>query len=166
VGFIRKLPHTLVAAFRSTLESALHDDVLIHLIDASHPMALEHAETTRMLLHELDANEESILTVLNKSDLCKEQSVLNQLKLKYPKTVVISATEREGFDALMQLMMKELSEKRVKVKLQIPQSRYDLVASLRERAHVLYEEYEGNDVIILAEMAKIDLYLFDSYIIN
>ena len=69
VGFIRKLPHTLVAAFRSTLEAAVHDDVLLHLIDVSHPMAFEQAKTTRELLRELGAEESSIITVLNKVDL-------------------------------------------------------------------------------------------------
>jgi len=166
VGFIRKIPHTLVAAFRSTLESALHDDVILHLIDASHPLCLEQAETTRKLLHELNGNEDSIITVLNKCDLCEDDAMINRLKIRYPKTAVISATNQTGFDELMQLMMKELSEKKSKVKLKIPQSRYDLVALLRERANVLYEEYEDNDVVILAELPKTDLYHFESYVVE
>jgi GTP-binding protein HflX len=166
VGFIRKLPHTLVAAFRSTLEAALHDDVLLHLIDASHPMCIEQAETTHQLLRELGAHQGSIITVLNKVDLCEDQSRLQQLKIKYPKTVVISATQRTGFDELMQMMMRELSEKRSKIKLRIPQSRYDLVAHLKAHAHILNEEYEENDVILSVELSKADLPPYTSYIIS
>ncbi|MCC5832151.1 MAG: GTPase HflX [Chlamydiales bacterium] len=164
VGFIRKLPHTLVAAFRSTLEAALHDDVLLHLIDASHPLAEEHAETTRALLKELDAQEESIITVLNKVDLCKDRQMIDRLRIRFPKTVTISATHAIGFDELAQMMMRELQEKRKIVKLKIPQSEYALVATLRREGNILYEEYEENDILLRAEVPIILLHRFDEYL--
>ncbi len=163
VGFIRKLPHTLVAAFRSTLEAALHDDVLLHLVDVSHPLAEEHAKTTRQLLKDLDAQDESIITVLNKIDLCTDRSMIDRLRILYPKTVAISATERSGFDELAQMMMQELAQRRVVVKLKIPQSEYALVAVLKREGRVLYEEYEQNDVIIRAEVPIVLLHRLDSY---
>ncbi|MCH9628040.1 MAG: GTPase HflX [Chlamydiales bacterium] len=163
VGFIRKLPHTLVAAFRSTLEAALHDDVLLHLVDVSHPLAEEHAKTTRHLLKELDAQEESIITVLNKADLCTDRSMMDRLRILYPKTVVISATGRTGFDELAQTMMQELAERRKVVKLKIPQSEYALVAVLKREGQILYEEYEENDVIIRAEVPIVLLHRLDPY---
>jgi GTPase len=164
VGFIRKLPHTLVAAFRSTLEAALHDDVLLHLIDASHPLAEEHAETTRSLLKELDAQDESIITVLNKTDRCNDRQMLDRLHILYPKTVAISATEGTGFEELANMMMRELEEKRKIVKLKIPQSEYALVAILRREGNVLFEEYEENDVVVRAEVPIALLHRFDAYI--
>lgn len=166
VGFIRKLPHTLVAAFRSTLEAALHDDVLLHLIDVSHPMAVEQAETTNKLLQELGGHQDSMITVLNKCDLCEDESRVQLFKIKYPKSVVISATQGIGFDELMELMMKELSENKKRVKLRIPQSRYDLVAHLKGHAHLLYEEYEENDVVLMVELAKTELHSYASYIVD
>lgn len=166
VGFIRKLPHTLVAAFRSTLEAALHDDVLLHLVDASHPLAEEHAETTRALLRELNAQEDSILTVLNKTDRCSDRQMLDRLRVRFPKTVMISATERTGFEELAQMMMRELQEKRKIVKLKIPQSEYALVAILRREGNVLYEEYEENDVVLRAEVPITLLHRFDEYLVE
>ena len=68
VGFIRKLPHLLVAAFKSTLEEAIEADILLHLVDASHPMAEEQAETTHEVLKELGAGKKPVITVLNKMD--------------------------------------------------------------------------------------------------
>lgn len=165
VGFIRKLPHTLVAAFRSTLESALHDDVLLHLIDASHPMCVEQAETTMQLLEELGAKKDTIITVLNKCDLCTDESRLQMLRIKYPKSVVISAAQKIGFHELTELMMKEIAEKRSRVKLRIPQNRYDLVAHLRKNAHILYEEYEENDVILSVELPKLELHSYEKFVI-
>ena len=164
VGFIRKIPHTLVAAFRSTLEAALHDDVLLHLIDASHPLAEEHAIVTRKLLKDLKAEEAPIITVLNKADACEDKTRLEKLKRLYPKTVVISATERTGLENLVEIMMQELSSLRKVVKLKIPQSEYALVADIRRVGHVLYEEYEDNDVLIRAEIPLYSLHKFEPYL--
>ena len=90
VGFIRKIPHTLVAAFKSTLEEALYADILLHLIDVSHPKAEEQAQETIKVLKELGATDQPILTVLNKIDQASRAAAL-KLRIKYPKTVGISA---------------------------------------------------------------------------
>lgn len=164
VGFIRKLPHTLVAAFRSTLEAALQDDVLLHLIDASHPLAEEHAETTRTLLKELNAQDESIITVLNKIDRCEHQKMIDRLKIRYPKSVPISATQRSGFDELAQMMMRELEARRKILKLKIPQSEYALVAILKREGSVLYEEYDENAIFLRAQVPIALLHHFNSYL--
>lgn len=163
VGFIRKLPHSLVAAFRSTLEAALHDDVLLHLIDVSHPLAEEHADTTHQLLKELNAKEPAILTVLNKVDACQDRSLIDRLRLRFPKTVLISALNQEGFEQLMQMMMQEISLLRQLMKLRIPQSEYPLVASIRREGRVIYEEYEENEIIIKAEIPLNLAHKFDPY---
>jgi GTPase len=152
VGFIRKLPTTLVAAFRSTLEATLHDDVLIHLIDASHPCAEEHAETTYQVLKELDVKKEAVITVLNKVDLCKDQSAIDRLRIKYPKTVLISAKEETGFEDLNEAMMQELGHRRRVMTLRIPQKDYALVTQLHRDGYVHYEEYENNDVVVHADV--------------
>lgn len=95
VGFIRKLPHLLVAAFKSTLEEAIQAEILLHLVDASHPMALEQAETSFQVLKELNAADKPVITVLNKVDLCENSDVLRRLRIAYPKTVQISALEKQ-----------------------------------------------------------------------
>jgi GTPase len=163
VGFIRKLPHTLVAAFRSTLEAALHDDVLIHLVDISHPLAEEQAQTTHQLLKELNAEKTSLITVLNKADQCHDRGRIDRLRLLYPKTVVISALHKTGFNELMQMMMQEIASFRQIIKLRIPQSEYALVAIIKREGNILYEEYEGNEILIRAEIPLSLAHKFETY---
>ncbi len=154
VGFIRKLPHTLVAAFRSTLEEATHTDILLHLIDASSPMAEAQAEATHGILKELGADKHPIITVLNKIDACPNPLILHKLRIKYPKTVAISALNGTGFDDLTEVMIKEISSMRKLVKLRIPQSHYALVSELMRIGKVLSSEYEGNDVLLEVEIPR------------
>lgn len=164
VGFIRKLPHHLVEAFKSTLESALSDDVLLHIVDASHPMAKEHIETTLRILREMGADKKPRITILNKCDLVKDPISLNYLRFMVPKTVTLSAITREGFDLLYQALKEELAAGCVKTKLRIPQKDYDIVTKVYSLGnHVHYEEYEENDVILLVDLAREQVSLFEKY---
>lgn len=151
VGLIRKLPHTLVAAFRSTLEAAVHDDLLLHLIDVSHPAAEAQAETTHRLLQEL-GQEGTILTVLNKIDQCTDPVLLTRMRIKYPKTVSISARTGEGLETLQQLIIEELSHRREEMRLKIPQADYRLVSLVHREGRMICEEYVDNDVIMRVEV--------------
>jgi len=148
VGFIRKLPHLLVAAFKSTLEEALFADIIIHLVDASHPMAEEQADATFEVLKELNAEEKPIITVLNKIDQCQHKSMLDKMRIKYRKTVAISALKKMGFDDLEELMIQEISEQRRTVLMKIPQSEYKLVSEVIRSGTVLMQEYEENNIIL------------------
>lgn len=152
VGFIRKLPHLLVAAFRSTLEESLQADILIHLVDASHPMALEQAKTTHEVLKELNAADRPILTVLNKMDRAQDKALAERLHLTYPKTVQISALTRQGFDKLEDLLIDELAHQRKRLTLIVPQSEYGVVAEVMRQGHILRQDYEDNDVRLLVEL--------------
>jgi GTP-binding protein HflX len=152
VGFIRKIPHTLVAAFKSTLEEAIHTDILLHLIDASHPQAEQQAESTVEVLNELGAAGRPTITVLNKIDLCENPLVLQKLRMKYPKTVAISALHGTGFDQLLEIMTQEISLLRKLIKARIPQSHYVLVSELMREGRVIRCEYEENDIVIEAEI--------------
>jgi GTP-binding protein HflX len=157
VGFIRKIPHTLVAAFKSTLEEAVHTDILLHLIDVSHPQAIEQAEATIEVLKELGAADHPIITVLNKIDACQDPMILTKLRLKFPKTVQISALHRTGLDELSDVMIEELSRLRKTFSLRIPQSQYALVAELMKEGRVIFSDYEENDVLLKIEIpAKLE----------
>lgn len=152
VGFIRKLPHLLVAAFKSTLEEAIQADILLHLVDVSHPMAEEQAKTTFEVLHELGAKDKPIITVLNKIDKCSDQTMITKLRLQYPKTVPISALNGTGFDELQEQMIVELSKQRKHVTLRIPQSDYAAVSEVMRLGNILSQTYDENDVLL-----KVDL---------
>jgi GTP-binding protein HflX len=152
VGFIRKLPHLLVAAFKSTLEEAIQADILLHLVDVSHPMALEQAETTFEVLKELKAEEKLVITLLNKVDACKDMAIIDQLCIKYPRTVRISALQHTGFEELQELMIQELSNQRGVVTLRIPQADYAVVSEVIRSGKVLKQDYEDNDVLLCVEL--------------
>lgn len=152
VGFIRKLPHLLVAAFKSTLEEALQADILLHLIDASHPMAIEQAKATCEVLEELKASDKPTIVVLNKLDKCQDLAQVNQLRMLYPKTVRISALTGEGFAELQEMMVQELAKRRRIISLRIPQSDYAAVSEAMKVGNVLMQDYEDNDVLL-----KVDL---------
>ncbi|MBN4066775.1 GTPase HflX [Simkania negevensis] len=164
VGFIRKLPHQLVAAFKSTLEESLYADILLHVVDAAHPAALEHIDTTMEVLKELGAADKPMITILNKNDLCAEGMGITRLKLKLPRPVQLSALKKSGFDELEQRMIEELSKNRTTLKLRIPQSQYHLVSTLIRKGNVHYQDYEDNDIVMRVEMPNFMLSQVEPYL--
>lgn len=148
VGFIRKLPHLLVAAFKSTLEESMEADILLHLIDASHPMAEEQAETTHEVLKELGAGKKPIITVINKIDQVTSPSLVHRLRMTYPKNVLISALKKTGFDELQEKMIHELGTLRKIVYVRIPQKEYGIVTEIIRSGKIISQDYDENDVIM------------------
>jgi GTP-binding protein HflX len=152
VGFIRKIPHTLVAAFKSTLEETVHTDILLHLIDISHPQAEAQAEETVRVLQTLGATDHPIITVLNKIDEATTSLAAAKLRLKYPKTIQISALKGEGFDHLLEMMTEAIASLRKRFRLRIPQSHYALVSELMEAGRVISSDYVDNDIVMEVEI--------------
>lgn len=149
VGFIRKIPHQLVAAFKSTLEEAVQADILLHIIDASNPHAAMQAEATLEVLKELGAAKHPIITVLNKID--RVEGPIG-LRFKFPNTVAISALNQLGFDELMEKMTREIALLRKVVKLRVPQSHYALVTEIMGEGKVISCDYEENDILLEIEI--------------
>ncbi len=167
VGFIRKLPHLLVAAFRSTLEEAIHADIILHVIDSTHFAALEHAETTRLVLDDLDAAKTPQIVVLNKIDKVEspdERMTFLKLKLKFSRAKCISAASREGIDALQEEIIDRLKERRTTLQLRIPQKDYHVLASALREGNVLKQEYEENDVLVDLEVPADTSFRFSKYV--
>lgn len=152
VGFIRKLPHLVVAAFKSTLEEALIADILLHVVDASHPAAIEQSKTTYEVLKQLGAEDKNIITVLNKMDQCCDPDYLAKFRVLYPKTIPVSALTGEGFDDLKIQMVEELSKQRKLITLRIPQSDYAVVSQVMRDGHIIHQEYDENDVILKVDI--------------
>lgn len=152
VGFIRKLPHLLVAAFKSTLEEAVQADFLLHIVDISHPMAEEQAAATIEVLKELGAKDKTIITVLNKVDRCQDRTKIIRLKTLYPRTVEISALKKEGLQELEDLMIEEINKRCRIVQLQIPQSAYADVSAIMQNGRILHTDYIDNDILLKVEL--------------
>lgn len=154
VGFIRKLPHLLVAAFKSTLDEALTADILLHVVDASHQAAIEQSKTTFEVLKELGAEEKSIITVINKADALYDPSYPLKIRLLYPKTVIVSAKTGEGFEELQKMMIEELSKLRQVIQLRLPQSDYAVVNQVLREGRIIEQEYEENDILMKVDISN------------
>ncbi len=109
VGFIQRLPTSLVKAFRSTLEELVQADLILHVIDPNHPACFEHIDTVYDILTELDAYKKPIITVINKIDLVKDEKLLAGMLKKIPNPVKISALERKGFGGLLSKIQEILT---------------------------------------------------------
>lgn len=152
VGFIRKLPHDLVEAFKATLEEAVLADFLIHVIDASNEDAEEHIIATNTVLAELGADKKRTLTIFNKTDKVEDQRVLTKLRSLIPDSHFISVKDTSGIDKLVKDMEDILEEDLDQTELQIPAERYDIIALLHRTSHIFEEEFKGNTVNIRASV--------------
>ncbi len=148
VGLIRRLPHHLVEAFKSTLEQAATADILLNVCDASSGEAREHLEVTNSLLQELGAAGHPVIPVLNKWDAVENPEFAPHL----PGAVRISALKGEGIDQLLKAIEENLPEKTFPVDLLLPFSKTGLAARLREEGAVLSEEYVPEGLRISAQV--------------
>ena len=105
VGFLNELPHHLIEAFKATLEEVTNANLILHLVDASHPKAVEQAQATYKVLEEIGAGKKPIITVLNKIDKVTEPDKIERLKRHFKEAVAISALKREGFDKLIDAIL-------------------------------------------------------------
>ena len=154
VGLIRRLPHKLVEAFKSTLEEAAEATVILNVCDASDEHCAEHLEVTRKLLNELGCEGKPIVSVMNKCDLVGDIYAMPT----FGKTVMISAKEQKGFDELLDAVLKELPPTRRKAELLIPFSAGAMAAKIRNEGVVEEEEYkpEGLYMRAIVEMTLLD----------
>ena len=167
VGFIRKLPTTLVEAFKSTLEEAQLADFLIHVVDVSHPQCHDHIRTTNEVLKELDALEKPTLLVLNKCDRLEETwGLLAQFEEYADKVVLTSATEGTGLQLMVEHLAGFLASELRNVFLRLPASRYDLISEVHREAEVLDKGFdeEGN-TLLYASFPQRFFYKVEPYVV-
>ncbi len=146
VGFINKLPHGFVDAFKSTLEEVQEADLLLHVVDASDPLATEHMQVVERVLGELEVRDTPRLLVFNKVD----RLPAGQGPPFASESCAISALKGEGIEALRQAIEHALQSRREHLHLRLPASRGDLVALLRRSGAVLQADYDGDEVEITA----------------
>ncbi len=159
VGLIRRLPHHLVEAFKSTLEEAACADIIIHVCDVSDPDAPEKADVTLKTLAELGAAEIPVVTVLNKCDKISENIPADD------KTAKISALRNEGIDELLEKISKNLTQTSRRMKLLLPYDKAGYTAQLRENGKVFAEEYTENgiavdalvDIMLIKQMSEYEV---------
>ncbi len=155
VGFIRNLPHDLVASFRSTLSEAREADMVLHVVDCSHPHAADHIGVVRDVLEELDIHPEQSILVMNKIDALDDPTAPVRLANGEPY-VAVSAATGEGIDRLRDDLAAFIEADMVELELRIPQANGRLVSLAHEHGEVLDTRYEGNDVILSVRMSTVE----------
>ncbi|MBO5900660.1 MAG: GTPase HflX [Lentisphaeria bacterium] len=155
VGFVRKLPHQLIEAFKSTLEEAVLADILLLVLDISSPDIDMEWETTLSVLKELGADEKKILVIFNKTDLIDEERdavKLARLRGLFPQALYVSGMTGAGLDELRNKLADFAGGSRGLIKVLIPPERYDLIAFAHASGDIYEEEFtqEGNASILLA----------------
>lgn len=144
VGFIRKLPHGLVEAFKATLEEVVNADLLLHVVDLSHPQAESQIAAVDHVLGEIGAAGKPVLQVFNKVDRFAEREPVGRWLERFPGSVAVSACTQEGFAALMAELGTRLRPIRDLLALAIPHEEAALVSRLHEVGQIIESHYEGD----------------------
>ena len=166
VGFIRKLPHGLVEAFKATLEEVVRADLLLHVVDISHPQAEEQIAAVDSVLKEIGADEKSTVMVFNKTDRLESGGALNRLQERYPHAVAISATTGEGISSLLAEIGTQLRPKREFLELRIPHEQSAAIARLHKVGQVIERRYSGKTARFKARIPPHHHAEFAAFIVN
>ncbi|MEO6053868.1 MAG: GTPase HflX [Chthoniobacterales bacterium] len=152
VGFIRKLPHTVIESFKATLEEVGLADLLIHIVDVSHPQFHEQMEAVDKVLLELGADGKQTLLVFNKIDCLSCPEIAESLVHRYPGSVAVSVKHDQGIDALIDELEARLSAWRLKVEFRIPITESALLAEVHRAGHVLSIKYDEDIAVMHAHI--------------
>ncbi len=146
VGFIRKLPHHLIEAFRSTLEEAKYADIILHVVDASNPQVDEQMHIVYETLQNLDVKNKPIITAFNKQDKIEEGSILRDFKAD--KVVPISAKTGEGLDKLLEVIEEVLRQQKIYIEKTYSYEEAGKIQQIRKYGELLLEEYTQDGIFV------------------
>ena len=152
VGFLRKLPHTLIESFKATLEEVSEADLLIHVVDLSHPRVDEHIEAVNTVMKELGAFGKQTLLVFNKIDAVANAEHVEVYLKRFPGSVAISARTGAGVTSWCRRLQDELASWRLRSRFRVPLTESGLIAEIHRIGHVLELRYEGDSAMIVAHV--------------
>ena len=151
VGFVRSLPHQLVEAFRSTLEEVGEADLLLHVVDGSHPDPEGQISAVREVLSEVGGDQIKEVIVINKADVA-DPEVLDRLRRREKHSIAVSARTGEGIDELRELIAGELPKPQIEVEALVPYHRGDLLSRLHEEGEILESEHVADGTRVRARV--------------
>ena len=154
VGFVKSLPHQLVASFKATLEEAINADLLLHIVDVSNPEALKQIESVNSVLAEIGCNEAPTLIVFNKVDIVKKVGELEMLQTLFPDAVCISARRSLGLEQLSEAVSAKYKGDELLLRVVSSQSNGKVQSFLRAYGRVLTEQYKDGSVLIDAKLGR------------
>lgn len=155
VGFLAELPHQLIEAFKATLEEAVQADLLLHVLDASHPQVYEHYQAVLRVLEELGIKDKPVITALNKIDLLDDKMWLEKLKGDFPNPVAISAKLKTNFDLLLAKIEESFSARMLKLEVLVPHQRMDIIDLFYRQGKVNKIEYLQKGIRVKISLPKI-----------
>jgi GTP-binding protein HflX len=156
VGFIQKLPTQLIAAFRATLEEVTEANLMLHVVDITHPNALEQAEAVEDTLAELEATTAPIITVLNKIDaFTGDAEAMQAVLAEHPDSVAVSAKTAVGIEALLARIERVLEEFMIPIEVDIPYANGNLVSLLYEQGIVETESHDESGTHMVARLTRL-----------
>ena len=150
VGFLHNLPHHLIEAFKATLEDVREADLLIHVLDVSHPLRYSYYESVNQALLELECQGKNIITALNKIDKLEDQSWIERYKQDFPESLVISGLKKENLEQLLAAISQKVAKTMERVELTIPLDKMGLVDMIYKEGKVEKARYTSKSVIINA----------------
>ena len=165
VGFIRRLPHGLVEAFKATLEEVVVADFLVHVVDVTNPNFEEHHATTLAVLGELGAGDQTVVTVFNKIDAATPPMRQRARRL-VPEALFVSAQTREGLDSLEARCLELIAEAHASTELLVPHQRYDVIARLHATGHVQSEEQLDDGVRLIGRYPPTQAAFFAPFVVK
>lgn len=148
VGFIRNLPHHLVASFRATLEETSQARLLLHVVDASDPLALDHIQSVQRVLEEIGCDNKPTLMVLNKIDRLADPAEIQILRSKFARSVPVSAHSGEGIHDLQEEVMGFVSHAMVPLKVRVSSANGRFLAWLGAHAEILLQRIEDDEIFL------------------
>jgi GTP-binding protein HflX len=156
VGFIRDLPHHLVASFKATLSEARHAKLLLHVVDASNPQAEDHIRAVKTVLKELECDNKPVILVLNKIDLLADRSTLQVLEAHHPRAVAVSGLTGEGIDKLEDAVMAALAAEFADAEIIAEAGNGKVLAFLNANSEVYRQEFleDSNQVVIRCHLPR------------
>ena len=152
VGFIRKLPTTVIESFKATLEELKSADLLVHVVDLSHPQWEEHIVATEEVIRELEADGKHTLIVFNKIDRLANAEAVDAALARHPHSVAISVKTGENLEQFVDELQNQLSAWRLRQKFRIPQADSAALAELHQAGHVVEIAYDGDDALVTAHI--------------
>jgi GTP-binding protein HflX len=166
VGFIRKLPHRLVEAFKATLEEVVEADLLIHVTDLSHPQVDEQIKAVNTVLEEINAHEKPCMMVFNKIDQVESPGIIEHYVETHRPAVSISAKTQQGFDAFLAELGAQLKPIRQFLELKIPQEKSQVMSRLYEVGQVEERRFEDNDAFFKVRIPPQCHHEFEPYLVK
>lgn len=152
VGFIRKLPHHLIEAFKSTLEEAKYADIILHVVDASNPQMEDQMRVVYDTLQELEVTNKKIVTLFNKQDKLEEEQILHDFNANH--VLRISAKTGEGLDRLREVLEKIVTEDQIYLERVIPYKDAGILQQIRKYGQLMEEEYTEGGIAVKARVPK------------